>query len=44
MFIPSYNTLNNLAQTYNVDPLNIENENLTTQGAINFIQDVQKRT
>ena len=41
VYSSSYNTLNNLAQTYNVDPLNIENENLTTQGAINFIQDVQ---
>lgn len=41
VYSSSYNTLNNLAQTYNVDPLNIENGNLTTQGAINFIQDVQ---
>ena len=37
----SYNTLNNLAQTYNVDPGNIVGDNLTPQGAINFIQDVQ---
>ena len=41
VYTSSYNTLNNLAQAYNVDPANIENGNLTPQGAINFIQDVE---
>ncbi len=41
VYSSSYNTLNDLAQTYNVDPNNIENGNLTTQGAINFINDVE---
>ena len=44
VYSSSYNTLNNLAQTYNVDPDNIVNDNLTPQGAINFIQDVQNGT
>ena len=41
VYTSSYNTLNDLAQTYNVDPANLENGNLTTQGAVNFIDDVQ---
>ncbi|WP_333808888.1 translocation and assembly module lipoprotein TamL [Flavobacterium sp.] len=41
VYSSSYNTLNNFAQIYNVNPDNIVNNNLTTQGAINFIQDVQ---
>ena len=41
VYSSSYNTLNDLAQTYNVDPNNIENGNLTTHGAINFINDVE---
>ena len=41
VYTSSYNTLNDLAQSYNVDPNNIENNNLTAQGAINFINDVQ---
>lgn len=41
VYTSSYNTLNNLAQIYNVDPTNLENGNLTTEGAVNFIDDVQ---
>ncbi len=41
VYSSSYNTLNNLALTYNVDPDNLENGNLTNQGAINFINDVE---
>ena len=41
VYTSSYNTLNDLAQTYNVDPANLENGNLTTQGAENFIDDVE---
>jgi outer membrane protein assembly factor BamA len=41
VYTSSYNTLNDLAQTYNVDPANLENGNLTTQGAVNFIDDVE---
>ncbi|MQP53368.1 MULTISPECIES: BamA/TamA family outer membrane protein [unclassified Flavobacterium] len=41
VYTSSYNTLNDLAQTYNVDPTNLENGNLTTQGAVNFIEEVQ---
>ena len=41
VYSSSYNTLNDLAQTYNVDPGNLDNGNLTTQGAINFINDVE---
>ena len=41
MYSSSYNTLNDLAQDYNVNPANIENGNLTYQGAINFINDVE---
>ena len=41
VYSSSYNTLNNLAQTYNIDSGNLENRNLTTQGAINFINDVE---
>lgn len=41
VYTSSYNTLNDLAQTYNVDPANLENGNLTTEGAVNFIDDVE---
>ena len=41
VYTSSYNTLNQLAQIYNVDPTNLENGNLTTEGAVNFIDDVQ---
>lgn len=41
VYSSSYNTLNDLAQDYNVNPANIENGNLTYQGAINFINDVE---
>ena len=41
VYTSSYNTLNDLAQTYNVDPANLENGNLTTEGAVNFIENVQ---
>lgn len=40
VYVSSYNTLNKLAQTYNTDSGNIENNNLTSTGAINFIEDV----
>lgn len=41
VYSSSYNTLNDLAQIYNVDPNNLENGNLTSEGAINFINDVR---
>ncbi|MQP24581.1 BamA/TamA family outer membrane protein [Flavobacterium sp. LMO8] len=41
VYSSSYNTLNDLAQTYNVDPNNLLDGNLTNQGAVNFIEDVQ---
>lgn len=41
VYTSSYTTLNNLAQLYNVDSNNLENGNLTSEGAINFINDVQ---
>ncbi len=41
VYSSSYNTLNNLAQIYNVNPENIVDNSLTTQGAVNFINDVE---
>ncbi|WP_339887603.1 BamA/TamA family outer membrane protein [uncultured Flavobacterium sp.] len=36
----SYDDLNAIAQTYNINPENIENGNLTSTGAVSFINDV----
>ena len=42
VYTSSYNTLNNLAQLYYVDPDYLDdNNNLTTQGAVDFINDVE---
>ncbi|WP_374401247.1 BamA/TamA family outer membrane protein [Flavobacterium sp.] len=42
VYSSSYNTLNNLAQLYSVNPDYLDDDdNLTAQGAVNFINDVE---
>tara|TARA_B110000503_G_C7158879_1_gene418672 strand:+ start:957 stop:3425 length:2469 start_codon:yes stop_codon:yes gene_type:complete len=40
VYTSSYNDLNEIGQIYNIDPNNILNGNLTSTGAVNFINDV----
>lgn len=41
VYTSSYETLNDIAQDYNTDPDNMEGGNLTDEGAVNFIEDVE---
>ena len=40
VYTSSYNRLNDLAQIYNTNPDNVECTNLTSSGAVNFIEEV----